>query len=235
MSKKTILVVEDEEDIQQLVSFHLIKENFFVLCADDGDECLEKFEREHVDLIILDIMLPGISGLELCRIIRKDPRGKHVPIIILTARSEERDVVEGLETGADDYITKPFSPKVLVARVKAHLRRASEMHGRSRQPPRRISLPMEIKLDIDLYQVSIKGRKIDLTVSEFNIFRFLATHPERVFSRQQIINEIRGDGYEVTSRAVDVQVHGLRKKLGVAGCLVETVRGVGYRFRTDTS
>ncbi len=231
MSKKNILVVEDEEDIQQLVAFHLIKEGFFVLCADNGNECLEKFQREQLDLIILDIMLPGKDGLELCKIIRDHPRGKNVPIIMLTAKSEEDDIIEGLEAGADDYITKPFSPKVLVARVKAQLRRAKK----AASDKSRLLLPMKLQIDLDLHQASLDGKKLELTVSEFNILKFLAQHPERVFSRQQIIDEIRGDGYEVTARAVDVQVHGLRKKLGKAGQLIETVRGVGYCFRAKVS
>ncbi len=231
MSKKNILVVEDEEDIQQLVAFHLIKEGFFVLCADNGNECLKKFQREQLDLIILDLMLPGKDGLELCKIIRDHPRGKNVPIIMLTAKSEEDDIIEGLEAGADDYITKPFSPKVLVARVKAQLRRAKK----AASDKSRLLLPMKLQIDLDLHQASLDGKKLELTVSEFNILKFLAQHPERVFSRQQIIDEIRGDGYEVTARAVDVQVHGLRKKLGKAGQLIETVRGVGYCFRAKVS
>ncbi len=235
MPKKTILVVEDEEDIQQLVSFNLIKEDFFVLCADDGDECLEKFCQEHVDLIILDIMLPGKSGLDVCRLIREDPRGSAIPIIILTAKSEEDDIVKGLESGADDYITKPFSPKVLVARVKAHLRRKEGLEKIQGPKKSKIILPMGLVLDLDLHQVTINGAKIEFTISEYNILKFLAMHPERVFSRQQIIDEIRGSGYEVTARAVDVQIHGLRKKLGKAGCLIETVRGVGYRLKTGES
>ncbi len=233
MAKKTILVVEDEEDIQQLITFHLIKENFFVICADDGDECLRKFHEEHIDLIILDIMLPGKSGLEVCKAIRQESKGATVPIIMLTARSEERDIIEGLETGADDYITKPFSPKVLMARVKAHLRRKDELDSRRQPESAKMALPMGITLNLDLHQVTIDGKEVELTVSEFNILRFLASRPDRVFSRQQIIDEIRGDGYEVTARAVDVQIHGLRKKLGEAGSLIETVRGVGYRFRAD--
>ncbi|NPA95094.1 MAG: response regulator transcription factor [Thermodesulfobacteria bacterium] len=235
MDKQTILVVEDEEDIQQLVSFHLLKENFHVVCADDGNECLEKFSKGNIDLIILDIMLPGKSGLEVCKAIKNDPRGKHVPIIMLTARSEEEDIIEGLETGADDYITKPFSPKVLVARVKAHLRRKKELEDHSRQSSSKISLPMGLEINPDLFQVTLDGKELDLTISEFNILKLLALRPDRVFSRQQIIDAIRGDGYEVTARAVDVQIHGLRKKLGPAGALIETVRGVGYRFKAEDS
>ncbi len=233
MNKPTILVVEDEEDIQQLVSFHLIKEGFFVLCADDGDAAIDIFKSERVDLILLDIMLPGKSGLDVCQIIRKEPNGRTVPIIMLTARSEEIDIIEGLNTGADDYITKPFSPKVLIARVKAHLRRKQETENRTLTKRNRLDLPMGLVVDLDLHRATVGGEKIELTVSEFNILKFLAQRPERVFSRQQIIDEIRGTGYEVTDRAVDVQIHGLRKKLGKAGCLIETVRGVGYRFKAD--
>ncbi len=234
MDKPTILIVEDEEDIQQLVSFHLLKENFHVICADDGNQALEKFNTEKVDLIILDIMLPGKSGLDVCKAIKKDPRGKKTPIIMLTARSEEQDIIEGLETGADDYITKPFSPKVLVARVKAHLRRKENLYQDSEQDRSKVCLPMGLEINLDLFKVTLNGKEIDLTISEFNILKLLALRPDRVFSRQQIIDAIRGDGYEVTARAVDVQIHGLRKKLGQAGSLIETVRGVGYRFKADT-
>ncbi len=234
MDKPTILIVEDEEDIQQLVSFHLLKENFHVICADDGNQALEKFNTEKVDLIILDIMLPGKNGLDVCKAIKNDPRGKQIPIIMLTARSEEQDIIEGLETGADDYITKPFSPKVLVARVKAHLRRKENLYQDSEQDRSKVCLPMGLEINLDLFKVTLNGKEIDLTISEFNILKLLALRPDRVFSRQQIIDAIRGDGYEVTARAVDVQIHGLRKKLGQAGSLIETVRGVGYRFKADT-
>jgi len=174
-------------------------------------------------------MLPGKDGLELCKIIRNHPKGENVPIIMLTAKSEEDDIIEGLEAGADDYITKPFSPKVLVARVKAQLRGVKKADSNKS----RLFLPMKLEIDLGLHQATLDGKRLELTVSEFNILKFLAKHPERVFSRQQIIDEIRGDGYEVTARAVDVQVHGLRKKLGKAGRLIETVRGVGYCFRAN--
>ncbi len=232
MPNKTILVVEDEQDIQQLVTYHLIRENYSVVCADTGEDALEKFEQEDVDLVVLDLMLPGISGIQVCRTIKKSEKGKNIPVIMLTALSEEEDVVDGLEKGADDYITKPFSPKVLVARVKAHLRR-NELMGEAMVFKEKVSLPFGLVIDNGLHQVYINDEPLDLTVSEFKVLRFFAARPGRVFSRQQIIEAIRGQGYEVTSRAVDVLIHGLRRKLGPAGTLIETVRGIGYRFKVD--
>lgn len=233
MSRQTILIVEDEEDIQQLVSYHMIREGFFVKCADTGEDGLRIFSSEDVALVILDLMLPGIDGLQVCRRIRQMGDGRPVPVIMLTAKGEERDIIEGLEAGADDYITKPFSPRVLVARVKAHLRREEELRAGTREKKGRMRLPMGLEIASDLHRVTLDGKSIELTVTEFDTLLFLASRPERVFSRQQIIDEIRGYGHVVTSRSVDVHIHGLRKKLKQAGSLIETVRGVGYRFRGE--
>ncbi len=234
MHKHSILVIEDEEDIQQLVSYHLVKAGFYVLCADSGEEGLEIFETEKVDLVILDLMLPGMDGVEVCRQMRQSRRKSIAPIVMLTAKGEEGDMVEGLESGADDYVTKPFSPKVLVARIKAHLRRDDKLRTRFSPSSASLSLPGGLQVNFEKHEVALGGEPVDLTVSEFNILSLLASKPDLVFTRQQIIDNIRGYGYEVTPRAVDVQIHGLRKKLKDAGELIETVRGIGYRFKGET-
>lgn len=223
-----ILVVEDDEDIQQLVTYNLIRKNYRVSCAVTGKQALDMINEKKFDLILLDLMLPGFDGLEVCKAVRNDPATKDIPIIMVTAKGEEADIVKGLEVGADDYITKPFSPKVLLARVKTILRRRSE---KEKTPKTQEKIQIyEIVIDSEKYEVSVNGQPIILTVSEFNILRFLASHPGRVYTRQQVIDEIRGYDHIITTRAVDVHVFGLRKKLGKAGKYIETVRGIGYKF-----
>ncbi len=234
MHNHSILIIEDEEDIQQLVSYHLVKAGFHVLCAENGEEGLKIFETEKVDLVILDLMLPGMDGVEVCRQMKQSRAQSIVPVIMLTAKGEEDDMVQGLEAGADDYVAKPFSPKVLVARIKAHLRRDHKLRARFSPSSTCLSLPGGLHVNFEKHEVAIGAEPIDLTISEFNILGLLASKPDMVFTRQQIIDNIRGYGYEVTPRAVDVQIHGLRKKLKSAGKLIETVRGVGYRFRGET-
>ena len=227
-----ILIVEDEEDIQRLLFFHLIKQNYHVSSADTGEEALKKIGEEEFDLILLDIMLPGVDGIEVCKRIRQNEKTRHLPILMLTAKTEEEDIVFGLDSGADDYITKPFSPKVLIARIKALLRRSKQKEDGSQEQI--ISLGNGLEIDLDAHEVRINGKEVDLTVSEFDILSLLCSRPERVFSRDQIIEGIRGQGFEITRRAVDVLIHGLRKKLGDAGHLIETVRGVGYKIKRPT-
>ncbi len=227
-----ILIVEDEEDIQRLLFFHLIKQNYHVSSADSGEEALKKIGEEEFDLILLDIMLPGVDGIEVCKRIRQNEKTRHLPILMLTAKAEEEDIVCGLDSGADDYITKPFSPKVLLARIKALLRRSKQKEDGSQEQI--ISLGNGLEIDLDAHEVRINGKEVDLTVSEFDILSLLCSRPERVFSRDQIIEGIRGQGFEITRRAVDVLIHGLRKKLGDAGHLIETVRGVGYKIKRPT-
>ncbi len=227
-----ILIVEDEEDIQRLLFFHLIKQNYHVSSADSGEEALKKIGEEEFDLILLDIMLPGVDGIEVCKRIRQNEKTRHLPILMLTAKTEEEDIVFGLDSGADDYITKPFSPKVLIARIKALLRRSKQKEDGSQEQI--ISLGNGLEIDLDAHEVRINGKEVDLTVSEFDILSLLCSRPERVFSRDQIIEGIRGQGFEITRRAVDVLIHGLRKKLGDAGHLIETVRGVGYKIKRPT-
>ena len=233
MGKAHILIVEDEADIQQLVSYNLIKAGFNVTCADDGEEALNCLTREDIDCILLDLMLPGMSGIEVCAEVKKG-RAKQfasIPIIMLTAKGEEVDVVTGFETGADDYITKPFSPKVLIARIKAVLRRSG---GREQENKTRkiTSIVIDgLSINIGKHEVRLDGQELQLTATEFGILELLAGKPGWVFTRQQIIDSVRGYDFLITPRAIDVQIFGLRKKLGDAGKMIETVRGIGYRFQ----
>jgi two-component system phosphate regulon response regulator PhoB len=229
MSKEHILVIEDEEDILALIHFNLIKAGFRVECATTGEEGFKKARDFNPDLIILDLMLPGIDGMEVCRRLRQAPDTQNTPIIMLTARGEEHDIVKGLELGADDYIPKPFSAQVLMARILAVLRRKAKAGSAEKRDQ-----PIRIR---DLYihpgrnKVEVAGVNVDLTYTEFQLLYLLAGRPGWVFSRSQIVDAIHGEGYAVTDRAVDVQIVGLRKKLGACGEYIETVRGVGYRFR----
>ena len=228
---KNILVVEDDPDIKELISFNLSNQGHQVFEANNGELGIEKARKKLPDLILLDLMLPGIHGLDVCRIIKADQETKDIPIIMVTAMGQEEDIVKGLETGADDYITKPFSIKVLLARVSAVLRRSFEEYD---QDSDKSLLINGISIKPRLREVRVEDKVIDnLTFSEFQILYLLAGHPGWVFTRYQIINKIRGDNYPVTDRSVDFQIVGLRKKLGGAGKLIRTVRGVGYRFTPD--
>ncbi|MFA6899444.1 MAG: response regulator transcription factor [Desulfurivibrionaceae bacterium] len=232
MARETILVVEDDENIQQLVGYNLAKAGFHVLYADNGEQALNQIKRERPELVVLDLMLPGLSGFEICKLVRKDPKTKNLPIVMLTAKSEENDMAAGLDLGADDYITKPFSPKILISRIKAALRRkeglSEEGNGSKKNGPLTIH---GITIDPNRYEVLVGDEAITLTVTEFSILELLARRPGWVFNRQQIIDGVRGYDYVITPRAVDVQVFGLRKKLGEAGRHIETVRGIGYRMQ----
>lgn len=223
----TILVVDDEPDIVELVRFHLEQEGYEVVSAGEGRDALEKARNLLPDAIILDLMLPGMSGLEVCRLLRQQDRTSHIPILMLTARSEETDVVVGLEIGADDYITKPFSPRILLARLKAVLKRRRPPEGRDDEP----IVVGELVIDPRRYSVRVRGREVILSATEFAILSFLARNPGWVFSRQQIIDAVKGEDYPVTERAVDVQILSIRKKLGDARDYIQTVRGVGYRLQ----
>ena len=228
---KNILVVEDDPDIKELISFNLSNQGHQVFEANNGELGIEKAREKIPDLILLDLMLPGIHGLDVCRIIKADQETKDIPIIMVTAMGQEEDIVKGLETGADDYITKPFSIKVLLARVSAVLRRSFEEYD---QDSDKSLLINGISIKPRLREVRVEDKVIDnLTFSEFQILYLLAGHPGWGFTRYQIIDKIRGDNYPVTDRSVDFQIVGLRKKLGGAGKLIRTVRGVGYRFTPD--
>ena len=230
LDSRNILVVEDDLDIRELISFNLVNEGHQVLEANDGEVGIDKARNNNPDLILLDLMLPGIQGLDVCRIIKSDQETKEIPIIMVTALGQEEDIVKGLETGADDYITKPFSIKVLIARVNAVLKRSIEV-GEDKSKDILIN---GINIKTRSREVRVNKNLInDLTFSEFQILYLLAGHPGWVFTRYQIIDKIRGDNYPVTDRSVDFQIVGLRKKLGDAGKLIKTVRGVGYRFTPD--
>ena len=230
LDSKNILVVEDDLDIRELISFNLQNQGHQVFEAKDGEAGIDKAREKLPDLILLDLMLPGIQGLDVCRIIKSDQETKETPIIMVTALGQEEDIVKGLETGADDYITKPFSIKVLIARVNAVLKRSIEV-GEEKSKDILIN---GINIKTRSREVRVNENLInDLTFSEFQILYLLAGHPGWVFTRYQIIDKIRGDNYPVTDRSVDFQIVGLRKKLGDAGKLIKTVRGVGYRFTPD--
>jgi two-component system, OmpR family, alkaline phosphatase synthesis response regulator PhoP len=223
---KHVLVVDDEEDILQLVKYNLVKDGFQVTCVSTGEEAIRATRAKMPDVVLLDLMLPGADGFTVARTLRADAKTAHIPIVFLSARGEETDIVAGLELGAEDYITKPFSPRVLVAKVRTVLRRKEEtppaeeavlsVHGLTITPGRR--------------EVLVNGTPVDLTNSEFRLLHLLARRPGWVFTRNQIIDAVRGEDCPVTSRSVDVHVVGLRRKLGESGRLIETIRGVGYRF-----
>jgi len=227
VAHEKILVVDDEEDIRELVRYNLERNGYEVSCVSSGEEALDVIRSYRPELVVLDLMLPGIDGFEVCRTIKSDPKTEHLPIIMLTAKGEESDVVTGLELGAEDYIVKPFSPQVLLARVRAVLRRIA------REPVEEGSVIQIADLVVHpgKREVLVKGKPVDLTSTEFRILHYLARRPGWVFTRQQIIDAARGDDYPVTDRSVDVHIVSLRKKMGALGEYVETVRGVGYRFR----
>jgi two-component system alkaline phosphatase synthesis response regulator PhoP len=226
MEKSTILVVDDEEDIVELVKLNLAREGYKVLTCGTGEQAMEIASSKLPDLMILDLMLPGIDGLEVCRRLKSHPKTEQIPIIILSAKGEEADIVTGLELGADDYITKPFNGKVLVARVRRILRKSAAPIGE--KATIRVH---DITIDPARREVLVEDKPVELTFTEFNILHILAKRPGLVFTRYQIVDAIRGSDYVVTDRAVDVQIVSLRKKLGECGQYLETVRGVGYRFR----
>jgi len=227
MAKEKILVVDDEEDIIELLRFNLSREGYQVSSATSGEDALSLVRSEIPNLLLLDLMLPGIDGLEVAKRLKSNSNTMNIPIVMLTAKGEEPDIVTGLELGADDYVTKPFSPRVLVARVRAVLRRKV------------MDLPKEtssfqvhdLVIHPGRHEVLVDGKHVELTFTEFAILNHLARRPGWVFTRYQIVDAVRGTDYPVTDRSVDVQIVGLRKKLGPAGKYIETVRGVGYRFK----
>lgn len=227
MAKERILVIEDDADILQLLKYNLAKEGYQVTGAASGEEALKALKISLPDLVLLDLMLPGIDGLEVCRLLKREARTSQVPIIMLTAKGEEADIVTGLELGADDYITKPFSPRVMLARVRTALRR------RQAEPPA-AGAPLEIHelvIHPGHHKVLVSDQPLDLTATEFRLLHMLASRPGWVFTRDQIVKGVHGDDYPASDRSVDVQVVSLRKKLGPCGKYLETVRGIGYRFR----
>jgi two-component system, OmpR family, alkaline phosphatase synthesis response regulator PhoP len=228
MDKEKILLIEDEQDISDLVTINLEAAGYRVVDVYDGLEGFLAVEREKPDLIVLDIMLPGMNGLDVCRKLKNHPDLSRIPIIMISAKSEELDVVLGLELGADDYVTKPFSPKVLLSRVKAVLRRKQE-------PKAEVKIVAfgKFTLDADSYQLRKGSKLIPLTLSEFGILKRLATNPGKVMTRNSLLDDLHGDDAFVVDRNIDVHIASLRKKLGPNFDWIETVRGVGYRFKED--
>ncbi len=226
MAKESILVVDDERDILELVEYNLSSRGFNVTMAESGERALSIARAQTPDLILLDLMLPGLDGMEVCRALKSNTRTSSIPVIMLTAKGEEGDVVHGLEVGADDYITKPFSPKVLLARIRAVLRRKNEPDITDKSLLKKGG----ITIDPERFRVTVSGNEIKLTLTEFKVLHLLASREGMVFTRYQIVDSTKGDDYIVTDRAVDVQIVGLRKKLGSYGKCIETVRGVGYKF-----
>jgi two-component system, OmpR family, alkaline phosphatase synthesis response regulator PhoP len=225
---KTILVVDDEKDIRDLIAYNLTREGFQVLTAPDGEEALKLLERERVSLLLLDIMMPGMDGLEVCRRVRADDTNRLMPILFLTAKASEIDQVVGLEMGGDDYILKPVSPRVLTARVRAVLRR---LERPTEGPDTTEQLKIDgLEIDRATYRVKIDGTEIFFPRKEFELLYFLASHPGRVYSRETLLDQVWGEGSYVVERTVDVHVFKIREKLGRLGDKLETVKGVGYRF-----
>jgi two-component system, OmpR family, alkaline phosphatase synthesis response regulator PhoP len=227
MPKEKILVVDDEEDILELITFNLAREGYIVFTADNGEKALKIATSEMPEMIVLDLMLPGIDGLEVSRILKSRANTKAIPIIMLSAKGDESDIISGLELGADDYVTKPFSPKILIARIRAVLRRKSDEISDENA----ILHIHPFRIDPQRREVTVDRNPVELTFTEFQVLYFLAKRPGWVFTRSQIVDAVKGDNYAVTDRSVDVQIVGLRKKLGDAGKFIETVRSVGYRFR----
>ena len=227
MANERILVIEDEEAIRDLVVLTLESAGYHtVMGAANGEDGLTLAQTHLPDLIVLDLMLPGMDGLDVCRQLKNSELTKAIPVIMLSAKSDESDVILGLELGAADYVTKPFSRKILVARVRAQLRQLSELDDSS-----------EIRhnglvINDELHSAKLNGDNLELTYSEFAIMKLFAAHPGRVFTRNQIINRVKGEGYPVTERAIDVQIVNLRRKLGEWGANIDTVRGVGYRLKS---
>jgi len=230
MSKEKILVIEDEPDIGEVIQYNLSREGYWVSVITDGDDAYDQVLRESPDLVLLDLMLPGTGGLEICRRLKEDQVTRSVPIIMVTAKGEESDVVLGLGMGADDYVPKPFSPRELVARVRAVLRRGKLRGGHANRQP---IVREGVSIDSARHQVKIDGKQVPFTATEFRLLHFLASNPGRAFTRDQLLSRVIGESATVTDRNIDVHVRGVRKKLADHRELIETVRGVGYRFRDE--
>jgi len=222
-----ILVVDDEPDILELVRYNLTREHYDVVCVESGEEALAQVSATPPDLIILDLMLPGVDGLEVCKILKQHPPTAAIPVLMLTARGEEADMVAGLELGADDYLTKPFSPRVLLARLRAILRR---QHAEPVVADA-VIIHRDLVLHPGRHEVLVQGQPVLLTPMEFRMLHVLARRPGWVFTRHQLIAAAQGDDVSVTERSVDVHIVALRRKLGASGDAIETIRGVGYRLQ----
>ena len=225
-----VLIIEDEEDILAFVHYNFIRNGYQADLATNGEDGLAMARELKPDLILLDLMLPGLDGLEICRHLKDDRATRSIPVIMLTAKGEEEDVIAGLELGADDYVTKPFSPQILLARAKTVLRRLKSEEKKGKDAPIEIG---DLFIHPGRKEVRVGDDIINLTYTEFEVLSLLARRPGWVFTRSQIVDAVRGEDYAVTERSVDVQIVGLRKKLGHCGAFIDTVRGVGYRFRDE--
>ena len=228
MAKCKILVIEDEPDILEVIQYNIEREGHKVIACRDGEQGLSRIRTENPDLVILDLMLPGMDGNEVCQQVKADSVTRAIPIIMLTAKSEESDVVLGLGLGADDYITKPFSPRELMARISVTLRRnqgRSEVADGARTLRRGF-----LTVDLDRYEARVADQLLELTPTEMRLLHFLATHPGRVFPRSHLLSRVIGEDAIVTDRNIDVHVRALRQKLGDHAAVIQTVRGVSYRF-----
>ena len=228
MHQNQIVIVEDEPDILDVLSYNLKREGFVVASSQDGAEGLELIQQTRPDLVLLDLMLPGMDGLEICRQLKKLEPTQNIPVIMVTAKGEESDVVLGLGIGADDYIVKPFSPKELIARVRAVLRRAAT--NRSETAKQIIEFG-ELHIDVTKHKVIANEQEIKLTATEFRLLHYLASHPGRVYSREQLLDHAFGHDTIVVDRNIDVHIRAIRKKIESDQSFIETIRGVGYRFK----
>ncbi len=231
MARKKILVIEDDEDILELLTYNLTKDGYQVEGVTSGEEGLSSIRKKFPDLVLLDLMLPGVNGLDFCRQMKSDLETRNIPIVMLTARGEETDIVSGLELGADDYITKPFSTKILLARIRTVLRRKHPDHDNNGS----IIRIRELAINQQRHEVLVSGEKVELTSTEFRLLHFLTRRPGWVFTRAQLVEAAHGINYPVTDRSIDFQIVGLRKKLGPLGKYIETIRGVGYRFQEGSN
>jgi two-component system phosphate regulon response regulator PhoB len=229
MNKALIVIIEDDPEIQEMLALAFAGEGWELRGAKNGEEGIAFLDRNGADCIILDIMLPGMDGLKTLRLIKSRPRFKNTPVIMASARGEEADIITGLELGADDYVVKPYSPRVLKARIRAALRRLDEEQEAS--PEDRPRQEGRLKIDPLRHEARRDDERLELSATEFAMLLHFMSHPDMVFSRNQIIAAVHGPDYPVTDRSVDVQILALRKKLGDAGEMIETVRGVGYRLR----
>ncbi len=232
MRSEKIVIIEDEPDIVDVLAYNLSREGFQVVSAPDGESGLQEIRSQMPDLVLLDLMLPGFDGIDVCQRLKASETTRGIPIIMITAKGEERDVVLGLGVGADDYIVKPFSPKEVVARVKAILRRGPV---RERKETFERTVVGDLIIDPACHVVQLKGKKLGLTPTEFSLLRHLASQPGRVFRRQDLLDRIVGRDTIVIDRTIDVHINSIRKKLGPHRDMVETVRGVGYKLRDMSS
>ncbi|MEY2714855.1 MAG: hypothetical protein RIT24_1198 [Planctomycetota bacterium] len=229
-AKAQVLIVEDEPEIAELIEFHAERAGMRARKVHSGRLAIDVIKREKPDLIVLDLMLPDLDGLEVCRKLKQGEDTRSIPIVMVSAKGEESDVVAGIELGADDYVTKPFSPRVLMARLRNVLRRAGVANDPPPTTDRMILLEGKLVIDLDRHEVAVAGKKIELTLTEFGILHYLASRPGFVRTRDQIIGSVHGKNTVLSSRTVDVHITALRRKLGALADCVETVRGVGYRF-----